>query len=170
MKTNVDPSPSAPVPSPTAPIPYPTAPVAPIPYPTAPVPNPTPPSPSKNEDLFPSANNSPHKKYVPPEERGRRRPFRKFVFICILCGIGYWLYKKRSDFNFARLNGMSRRVRNFYPPQFNSNNYATDYDGSGDSGMYESLTLTDMSRSSSFQPPTLPPGPSAYGPPNGTVA
>lgn len=172
MKTTIDPIPE----SKPNPLPYPTAP------PPSPARKPYVPSETKSRpgipvinpaneplpDVWP--NNSPHKQYVPPEERGRR-PFRRFLQICVLGGIGYLLFTKRHliDFSrFSRFRTSMTRVRNFYPPQYNNYNYGND-SGGDDSGMYESLTLTDMGGSSSFQPPTLPPGPSAYGP-SGTVA
>ena len=164
MKTTVDPIPdtkSNPAPYPTAPPPSPTkkayVPSSSNTRPGIPAVNP---AREPLPDLVP--NNSPHKKYVPPEERGRR-PFRRFLQICILGTLGYLLYTKMHLIDFSRFRTSMTRVRNFYPPQYNNYNYGND-SGGGDSGMYESLTLTDMGGSSSFQPPTLPPGPSAYGP------
>jgi hypothetical protein len=66
--------------------------------------------------------------------------FRNFILVCLVGGGGYYYYKRRSNaFNFVRY----RRTRNF------------DFE-SGESEMYSSLN-----ESSSFQPPTLPPTPTA---------
>jgi len=110
--------------------------------------NPVPVQPPKwNINLSPS----PTKVYIPqfnddfaelPTEKVKRgmSGFWKFVFFCIICGSGYWWYKnRRSEFDYMRF----RRTRNFAPQM----------------GLNEQFT---MENSTSFEPPSLPPPPSAY--------
>ena len=152
-----------PQPQPVAPpVPKPTP---PAPKPAPPVPKPTPkkyvPSTPNNKpgipDVFPNPtdvipnNNMPTpKKYVSPDAK-RRHPFRNFVLICIVGCAGYWVYKRRTEFDYSQFR--IARARNYSP-------YAQGNDGSE---MYDSLSMTDTSGVSSFQPPSLPPPPSAYG-------
>lgn len=149
----------APRPAPTGPTPYTpsdSTPTAPTPViPTAPTP------------VIPSDNNKPYtpdgggtnpkpyvpsddpKPYVPSDSKSSTNDkkkkkkshfFRNFFLLCLVGGGGYYYYKRRTDaFNFVRY----RRTRNF------------DFE-SGESEMYSSLN-----DSSSFQPPTLPPTPTA---------
>lgn len=92
------------------------------------------------------------KKYVPPEKRGKSgsgesggHKFRNFVLICILAGGLYWFFKNRYGL-FSFDYNQFRRARNY------------GYDNNTD--MYDSLTL--QNNQATFEPPTLPPPPSAY--------
>ncbi len=118
-------------------------------------PNPTNPSPTDSNN---NNNNmpTPAKKYVPPEEKiNARHHFRNFIFVCIFGGAGYWIYKKRTEFDYGQFR--MTRTRN-YPPGFFHDNNSPE--------MYESLR---MQESGTFQPPTLAPHPSAYGGHSGFV-
>jgi len=99
------------------------------------------------------SNNSNPKKYVPPEEEGKRHHLRNFIMVCVVGGVGYFVYKKRTSFDYSSFR-MSR-ARNFTP-------YGDD------SSMYDSLPMMEQHSGgmSSFQPPTLPPHPNAYGMPH----
>jgi hypothetical protein len=105
-------------------------------------------------DIFFSPYPTGAKRYVPPEDAGKTPSspkkekkkgkkhhfFRNVFFLGIIGGVGYWYYKKRSEaFSFVRYR---RGPRNF----------------GGDSEMYTGLA---MDGSSSFEPPSLPPPPSA---------
>lgn len=86
------------------------------------------------------------KKYIPPEQRNKEGGFFvgifKFLFFCGIVYGAYYLYKQKfGTFDYAQF----RRSRNFT---------------ADDSGMYDSLTM--RTGETSFQPPSLPPGPSAY--------
>lgn len=94
------------------------------------------------------------KKYIPPEEKGKKHHFRNFILICLVGGGGYWLYKRRQEFDYSRFRMM--RARNYAPTSTYYN------EGNNSQEMYSSLTLEE-SIAGSFQPPTLPPHPSAYG-------
>eukprot|EP00554_Chaetoceros_debilis_P001716 CAMPEP_0194085068 /NCGR_PEP_ID=MMETSP0149-20130528/16204_1 /TAXON_ID=122233 /ORGANISM="Chaetoceros debilis, Strain MM31A-1" /LENGTH=889 /DNA_ID=CAMNT_0038767871 /DNA_START=1 /DNA_END=2670 /DNA_ORIENTATION=- len=140
-------TPSGPKPSPTPPAPSPRSKYTSSPTeakPSKPTKAPKP-SPSK-----PSTNSSDKKKYVSPEERNRKggKGFRNFIIVCLIGGGAYFYYKKRGGFNYAQF----RRARNHF--------------SNDESGMYDSLNLETSVMEPSFQPPTLPPGPSAYGNPN----
>jgi len=151
----------APKPSPSVPVPSPSQPVAPS-TPTEPVPTPTNVTPKDNtnpSDADGSGVFSPTQKpYIPSD--GPKKPyspsdassgssssskkpkkrhfFRNFFLFCCLAGVGYYLYKRRTDsFNFIQY----RRMRNF------------DYDA-GESEMYGNLNS-----STTFEPPSLPPPP-----------
>ena len=139
----IPPSPPA---TPTAPI----TPTAPVPVPTSPVPKPAP---------VPAGNKPTPKPYVPPEDdpkpyipsdqkdstaptksKKKGHLWRNFFLLCLVAGGCYIYYKRRTDtFNFVRY----RRTRNF------------DYDA-GKSEMYSN-------NSTSFEPPSLPPTPTAMG-------
>ena len=75
-----------------------------------------------------------------PAGKKRKHRFLKFLLLVgVVGGAVYWYQKRRADsFNFVRY----RRARNY----------------GGDSDMYSGLA---MEGSSSFEPPTLPPPPSA---------
>ena len=92
------------------------------------------------------------KKYVPPEKRGKSgsgesggHQFRNFVLICILAGGLYWYFKNRYGL-FSFDYNQFRRARNY------------GYDNN--TAMYDSLTM--QNNQATFEPPTLPPPPSAY--------
>merc|ERR1712232_309338 len=79
--------------------------------------------------------------YVPPSSSSSSSShwIQNLSIVAVLCGCGYYWYKKRSDaFSFVRY----RRVGNYRPQS------------GGESEMYSSLSMD--SGSSSFQPPTLP--------------
>jgi len=79
--------------------------------------------------------------YVPKEKKKKHHFFRNVFFLCIIGGVGYYYYKKRQDaFSFVRYR---RGPRNF----------------GGESEMYSGLAMD--SGSASFEPPSLPPPPSA---------
>jgi hypothetical protein len=90
------------------------------------------------------------KPYVPSDSKSstdtkkkkKSHFLRNLLLLCLIGGGGYYYYKRRADaFNFGRY----RRTRNF------------DFEG-GESGggMYSNLN-----NSTSFEPPTLPPTPTA---------
>jgi hypothetical protein len=90
----------------------------------------------------PSDSNS--KPYAPKAKKKSKHRFLKFLaFIGLIGGAVYW-YKKRQDdsFSFVRY----RRARNY---------------GGDDGGMYTGLSMDPLGSSTSFEPPTLPPPPSA---------
>jgi len=81
----------------------------------------------------------PKKEYVP--DRKTSHFWRNILIIGILCGGGFWIYKRRQEsFSFVRYR---RAPRNF---------------GGDNEMMYSGLA---MDSSTSFEPPTLPPPPSA---------
>eukprot|EP00978_Attheya_sp_CCMP212_P001626 scaffold3326_cov52-Attheya_sp.AAC.2 len=122
--------------------------------PTPKPPAPTPPQPSP--DVAPSSpstdkktSGDSKKPYVPPDDsdhhssskpksKGKNKHhFLKFLFVVAVGGAAYWYHKRRSDsFEYVRY----RRTR-------------------GADDMYSSLSME--ASASSFEPPTLPPPPSA---------
>lgn len=138
----------------------------PVPKP-APQPKPYIPSSDDNsvgsDDAYytiPEKTSSTPKKYVSPDEKVVRHHFRNFVIVCIVGGAAYFVYKKRSGFDYSQFR-MSR-ARNFTP-----------YGNDDSMSMYNSVPMMDQGHTagSSFQPPSLPPHPNAYGMPhNGGVA
>ncbi len=131
----------APTPTPPAPRPEPK----PYPTPTSPTKPYYPPDDNKPVKPYnpPSDDNvSPTKPYVRPERKSHF--FRNVFFLLMVGGVGFFVYKRRSDaFSFVRY----RRARN--------------YMGGGESEMmYSGLS---MDESTSFEPPSLPPRPSALG-------
>lgn len=104
-------------------------------------PPPTTPSytpPDDDDDARPS--------YTPPEEKDKKSKkkshwFRNLVIVAVLGGIGYYIYKRKTEFNFVRYRRM---------PAFGGRHVYDDAD------MYSGLSLES---STNFQPPTLPPTP-----------
>ena len=124
-------------------MPSPTPPTPSTPTP----PTPTPPTPGDGGYVpyVPVPDASGSKPYIPagtkPSRKKTVKRFFSFVFIFALLGGAFWYYKKRSSsFDFVRY----RRTRNYGP---------TD-------PMYEGLAMD--TRDGSFEPPSLPPPPSAY--------
>jgi len=68
------------------------------------------------------------------------KSFMKFILFCILCGGGYWYYKRTREFDYVRF----RRARNY----------------GADSGMYDGSAMENSA--TSFEPPSLPPPPSSF--------
>merc|ERR1719491_121713 len=66
--------------------------------------------------------------------------FLKFVLFCIVCGAGYWYYKRTREFDYVRF----RRARNY----------------GADGPMIDSSAMEGSAMS--FEPPSLPPPPSSY--------
>ena len=138
---------------------------APVPMP---VPDPTAPTPTAAVPSSPVAEPTGKTPYVPPEERGktpykssdeRKRShwFRNLILISLFGGIGYFLYKRKSEFNFVRYRriggmggGLGFRGR--------GDGYSVD-----DGGMYSGLA---MESSISFEPPPLPSMPMSMAMPN----
>lgn len=93
--------------------------------------------PSYNGDR---SNNRPT--YKSPDEKKKSHWFIYFVLIGLVCGVGYYIYKKQSDgFNLVRY----RRMTNFR----SGGSYMDD-------DMFSGLTLES---STNFEPPSLPPTP-----------
>jgi outer membrane biosynthesis protein TonB len=148
-----------PIPSPPKPVPSPPK---PVPSPPQPYPKPTPkkyipsnPDVDPTPSVLPGDSSSANKKYVPPEAEKKSYFFRKFIILGVVGIAGYWIYKRRTEFNYASFR-MSR-TRNAYPYPTNGQEYGGDSEG-----MYDSLTMMDQSGGTSFQAPSLPPPPSAY--------
>lgn len=79
------------------------------------------------------------KPYQPAEKKKKKHRFLNFLLLLVVVGgVAYVYQKRRSEFQFIRY----RRARNY----------------GGDSEMYSGLS---MESSTSFEPPTLPPTPSA---------
>ena len=177
-KPDSNPEPVVPITVPTPPVPTPTPP-APTPKKYVPAPSPkkyVPPEDNKGSssntpgndskpDYDPDDSSSSNKKYVPPESRGsgggvKKHHFRNFILICLVGAGAYWIYKRRTEFDYSRFR-MSRS-RNFTPSYFGG---SSGYDSSG---MYDNLSMTDFGdgrgsqSTSSFQPVSLPSAPSAY--------
>lgn len=145
--------PSAPVP---APIPVP----APVPAPTRTV---TTKAPTPYEPVKPSFEPPPSgkKPYVPPEDRGKptyKSPdekksshwFRNLVLISLAGGIGYFIYKRQSEFSFVRYRRIGGMGGGFGLRGFGGGGVTDDGD------MYSGLSLES---STNFEPPSLPPTP-----------
>jgi len=80
---------------------------------------------------------------------GGFKKFLTFTFFCIVCGAGYWYYKRRTEFDYVRF----RRARNY---------------GFDSGGMYEGSAMENSA--SSFEPPSLPPPPSQFSENNNSFA
>lgn len=140
------------VPMPSTPAPYASPTKPPNPAPTgASTPRPTP------VPYTPPSSGGDSKPYVPPDDddtivpykpagsKKKSHHFRNFVIFCVICGAGFYYYKRRTDaFSFVRY----RQSRNYAGGE--SEMYSAPYSG-----------LTMDSGSNSFQPPSLPPTPSA---------
>jgi hypothetical protein len=140
------------------------------------------PSPTKGPDSKPSAANKPtpkpyipsdgggSKPYVPSDDRGsdsgsssdnsskkKSHWFRNLLIILAVGGVGYYVYKKRSDgFNFVQYR---RRV---FGNRFGGGfDYGMVNTGGGESEMYSNLNS-----STTFEPPSLPPTPQMMGGPS----
>jgi len=72
---------------------------------------------------------------------GAFKNFLKFALFCIVCGAGYWYYKRTREFDYVRF----RRARNY---------------GADGGGLYSGSTMENSA--TSFEPPSLPPPPSSY--------
>lgn len=125
------------------------------------------PDPNADDDLSPGdgpgggfipyyhKNGEKKKKYVPPEKRRKassgQGKVRNIFIGCLLAGGAYWYLRHRyGDMDsFHWLRRFRFRSSNYY--------YGPSDDGSG---MYDSLTMENAQ--ATFQPPTLPPPPSAY--------
>merc|ERR1712183_116504 len=137
----------------------------PVPLPTnkpnlAPVPAPTPATQENNptaKPYIPSDDNG-IKPYVPSSETDsdsnkklKSHWFRNLMIFCALCGVGYCMFKKRSnEFNCIQYGRsmFGNRLRGGF-------NYGlVNSSGIGESEMYSSLNS-----STTFEPPTLPPTP-----------
>ena len=112
---------------------------------------------TSTDDLFP--NDSGSKKYVPREAKNKSHAgkFFKFVFFCLLAGGVYWYFKNRYDGDFSLSLGSICNRNNINLNQFRR---TRNFGGADNDGLYDSLNM-DMAQSS-FQPPSLPPPPSAY--------
>uniref|UniRef100_A0A7S1UW17 LNR domain-containing protein n=1 Tax=Grammatophora oceanica TaxID=210454 RepID=A0A7S1UW17_9STRA len=156
ISTPTEPTPQtpAPVPSPTL---SPTTPVTPGTPTKAPVPGtpqPVPASPSLT--YHPSDDDSisqPPVPYTPPDSGGgkkkKRHTMRNFFLLALLGGAAYFYWKKRREgFSFVRYR---RQPRNF----------GAESEMMGGSGLYSGLSMDTSVGASSFEPPTLPPPPSA---------
>lgn len=137
--------------------PSPSPPRTPAPYagPSTPRPSPSPYSPTDNED------SGKKKKYVPPEDRGKKGSsdesngsdskkgqshwFRNLLILGAIGGGGYYYYKRNGGdgFRFVRY----KRV-------------GANYGFGGDEGLYSGLA---MDSSTTFEPPSLPPTPTTMG-------
>ena len=146
--------PSAPVPLPP-PVPLP----APIPAPPVPTKRPT-----YYENVKPSIQPPPsdRKPYVPPEDRGKptyksadekksSHWFRNLLLICLAGGIGYYIYKRKSEFSMVRYRRIGGMGGGF---GFRGGGGGFNVDD-GDM-MYSGLSLES---STNFEPPSLPPTP-----------
>mmetsp|Transcript_4824 Transcript_4824/g.8362 ORF Transcript_4824/g.8362 Transcript_4824/m.8362 type:complete len:897 (-) Transcript_4824:231-2921(-) len=136
---------------------------APAPHEDAPQPTPIAPTPSTPKKYVPPPDDedkaTPASNYVPsdtpaPKPKKKHHFFAWFVVFC-LAGGAYWYRKRRSDFDFVRY----RPTRNWGMNSGMGMGMGTGGGGDG-SGMYSGINV-DMS-ASSFEPPTLPPTPSAY--------
>lgn len=78
------------------------------------------------------------KPYQPAEKKKKHRFLNFLIFLVVIGGAAYVYQKRRSEFQFVRY----RRARNY----------------GGDGDMYTGLS---MESSTTFEPPTLPPTPSA---------
>lgn len=153
---------NAPAPAPAEPKPADSRP-APSPHEDASKPSPvTPSTPSTPKKYVPPPddedNSTPASNYVPsdsasPKPKKKRHIFAWFVVFCFAGG-AYWYHKRRADFDFVRY----RPARNWGMGSSMGMGLGAGGDGSG---MYSGVNV-DMSVSSSFEPPTLPPTPSAY--------
>lgn len=123
-------------------------PVSPNPAPNGPATaNPVPVNPNDNKrDSDSGGGSSNPKPYVPSDSKPykpykkKNHRFLKFLLLLgVVGGAAYWYYRRRTEFQFVRY----RRARNY---------------GGGDNDMYLGLS---MESSTSFEPPTLPPTPSA---------
>lgn len=133
--------------SPPAPAPVPPKPAPPKPAPPQPKPGPAP-APDNPSPATPKPYNggggkpyvpSDDKPYQPQEKKKKKHRFLNFLFLLVVVGgVAYVYQKRRSEFQFVRY----RRARNY----------------GGDNEMYSGLS---MESSTSFEPPTLPPTPSA---------
>jgi hypothetical protein len=124
------------------------SPVAPPPAPTGQATaNPVPVKPNDNNRNSDTGGGGSPKPYVPKDDKSNKpyKPKKKHKFLIFLLllgvvgGAAYWYHKRRSEFQFVRY----RRARNY---------------GGGESEMYTGLS---MESSTSFEPPSLPPTPSA---------
>lgn len=105
---------------------------------------------------YPTGGGSPTKPYSSDDDdstdssssysssgKKKRHPVRNFFLVCLVGGIGCYFYKRRTDaFSF----GQYRNTRNY---------------AGGESEMYSSAPYSGLSSSGDFQPPSLPPTPSA---------
>lgn len=103
-------------------------------------------------------NDTPASNYVPSDsapsapKKKRHHFFGWFVVFCFAGG-AFWYHKRRSDFDFVRY----RPARNWGTDSGMGMGLGAGGDGAG---MYSGVNV-DMG-ASSFEPPTLPPTPSAY--------
>jgi len=152
-------------PAPTPPVPAPTKPEDIKPQPTpAPAPTPKPPAPDSPKRYIPPPDDedtsTPAASYATPEESPKKKfhAFRWFLVFCVGGG-AYFYYKRRSEFDFVRYRGAQNWGAGARNWGVGSGMAGTG--GFGENEMYSGLN-TDMT-ASSFEPPTLPPRPSAYG-------
>jgi len=144
------------------PTPKPYVPSTPTP-PPAPYPTPKPYVPEDGggpKPYVPSDSSKPYvpsdsKPYVPSDSKQttpkkKSKWFRNLMILMALGGIGYFVYKRRSDgFNFVQYR---RRV---FGNRFGGFDYGmVNTGGPGENEMYSNLNL-----STSFEPPSLPPTP-----------
>jgi hypothetical protein len=124
-----------------------------------PVPVPTPGDKPTPKPYIPSDGGG-SKPYIPSDdksstnsdkkEKNKSHWFRNLLIICVLGGVGYYVYKKRSDgFNFVQYR---RRVF--------GNRFGGGFDyGMVSTGPAESEMYSNLNSSTSFEPPQLPPTP-----------
>jgi hypothetical protein len=140
--TPTPPTPAAPTPvAPTPVAPTPTAPIAP-PIPTPPYSPPTTPSDGSKPYVPPEDKDKKEKKEYTGDDDGKKSHwFRNLVLVSLIGGGAYYVYKRRSEgFSFNSYRSMPRYF--------------------GEEDMYSGLA---MESSTNFEPPSLPPPPSAMG-------